>query len=86
MLKTLNNLTEYSDNCSEILESLWQYHKDEPALTDAGTLDDFPGKSTLFQSKQKITGSTGNYGTKAVQIMVPSRYLCRFWRELLKCH
>ena len=33
-------------------------HRDEPALTDAGTLDNFPGNSTSFKYKQKVTGST----------------------------
>ena len=32
--------------------------------------------------KPKITGSTGDGGTKAVQIMVPLKYLSYFWRTL----
>ena len=45
-----------------------------------GALDDFPGTSLKF--KQKITGSTENDGTKAVQIMVPLKYSSNFWRTL----
>ena len=33
------NLIEYSDNCSKTSGSLWQYYRDEPALTDAGAPD-----------------------------------------------
>ena len=33
--------------------SLWQYYRNEPALTDAGTLDNFPGNSASFKFKQK---------------------------------
>ena len=32
------NLKECSDNCSKTSESLWQYYRDEPALTNAGTI------------------------------------------------
>ena len=36
------------------------------------------GNSAPLKLKQTITGSTGNYGTKAVQIMVPLKYLSNF--------
>ena len=39
------NLIESSDNYSKTSESLWQYHRDELALTHAGALDNFPGNS-----------------------------------------
>ena len=32
--------------------------------------------------KQKITGETGDDGTKNVPIMVPLKYLSNFWRTL----
>ena len=35
------NLVEYSDNYSKTSESLWQYYKDEPALTDVGAVKNF---------------------------------------------
>ena len=35
-----------------------------------------------FKFKQKITGETGNGGTKNVDIMVPLKYLSNFWRTL----
>ena len=31
---------------------------------------------------KKITGQTGNNGTKGVQIMAPLKYLSNFWRIL----
>ena len=37
-----------------------------------------------FNLKAKITGQTGNNGTKNVGIMVPLKYL-RIFGELLKC-
>ena len=76
------NLIEYSNNCSKISGSLWQYYRDEPALTDAGAPDNSSGNSVLFKYKQKITGSTGNNGTKNVEIMFPLKYLSNVWRTL----
>ena len=51
-------------------------------MPNAGALDNFPDNSALFKFKQKITGSTGDDGTKAVQIMIPLKYLSNFWRTL----
>ena len=65
------NLIEYSKNFSKASGSLWQYCRDEPALTDAGAIANFPGNSASFKYKQKITGTTGDDGTKNVEIMVP---------------
>ena len=45
------NLTEYIDNYSKTSEGLWKYYRDEPALTNTGTLDNFPGNSVLFKFK-----------------------------------
>ena len=76
---SIHNLVEYSDNYSKISRSLWQYYRYEPALTDDGAIDDFPGNSTSFRFKQKITGQTDNDNTKDVEIMVPLKYLNNFW-------
>ena len=51
-------------------------------MTVAGDLDNFSGNSVSFKSKQKITGSTGDDGTKAVQIMLPLMYLSNFGGDL----
>ena len=51
-------------------------------MADNSALANFPGNSASFKYKQKITCSTGDDGTKAVQIMVPLKYLSNFWRTL----
>ena len=45
------NLIEYSNNYSKISVSLWKYYRDEPALNDADSLDNFPGNSASFKFK-----------------------------------
>ena len=67
------NLTEYSDNYSKTSGSLWQYYRDEP--------NDNLADSESFKSKTKITGKTLAAGNeKGVEIMVPLKYLRKFWR------
>ena len=71
------NLIEYSNNYSKTLGSLWQYYRDEPALTADGVIKNFRvsnNNSALFEIKQKITGVTIAGGTKDVEIMVPLKY------------
>ena len=68
------NLIENSDNYFKTSGSSWQYYRDESALADAGALDNFPGNKASFKFKQKITGKTGNNGTKNVKLMVPLKY------------
>ena len=76
------NLTEHSDKYSKTLESWWHYHRDEPALNDAGTLDNFPSNSASFKFKQKITGSASDDSTKNVEMMAPLTCLSNFWKSL----
>ena len=35
-----------------------------------------------FKVKEKVTGQTGNNGTKNVETMVPFKYLSNFWKNL----
>ena len=85
------NLIEYSNNYSKIPGILWQYCRDEPAVNDDGGFVNFVANNTTssFKIKEKITGQTGDYGTKSVEIMVPLNYLINFWRTfemlLIKC-
>ena len=79
------NLIEYSDNYAKTTGSLWQYCNDIPAR-DAND-DDIvifgDGNTTdSYKFKLKITGRTGNGGTRDVEIMVPLKYLSNFWRTL----
>ena len=78
------NLIEYSDNYAKTTESLWQYCKDIPALNANDEIIIF-AKGNLtdsFNFKVKITGRTGNGGTKDIEIIVPLKYLSNFWRTL----
>ena len=75
------NLTEYSDNYSKTSGSLWQYCKDIPAVNNKAIVDFTDNNLTdSFNFKVKMTGQTGNNGTKNVEIMVPIKYLSNFWR------
>ena len=78
------NLIECSDNYSKTTGSLWQYCKDIPARNVNNEIIVFDANNTTdsFKFKAKITGQTGNDGTKDVQTMVPLKYLSNFWRTL----
>ena len=80
------NLIEYSDNYAKTTGSLWQYCKDIPAqnanANDVITEFTEGNLTDSFNFKLKITGRTGNGGTKDVEIMVPLKYLSNFWRTL----
>ena len=77
------NLIAYSDNYTKTSGSLWQYCLDKPALNNNAIVDFEDGNlSDSFNFKAKITGQTGNGGTKDVEIMVPLKYLSNFCRTL----
>ena len=79
------NLIEYSDTYSKISGGLWQYYRVEPTLDHNNNIIDFPvdsNNSALFKFKEKITGPTGNNGTKDVETMVLLKYVNNFWRIL----
>ena len=71
---SMYNLVEYSDNYSKTSEILWKYCRDKSALDDNGAIVNFNGANAitdLFKIKVKITGQTGDNGTKNVKIRVP---------------
>ena len=78
------NLIEYSDNYAKTTGSLWQYGKNIPARNNNNEIVVFTGNNLTdsFTFKAKITGQTGDDGTKDVEIMVPLKYLSNFWRTL----
>ena len=78
------NLIEYSDNYKKTTGNLWQYCKDIPARNNNNEITEFTAGNPTdsFNFKVKITGRTGNNGTKDVEIMVPLKYLSNFWRTL----
>ena len=65
------NLIEYSDNYTKTTGSLWQYCKDIPARNNANNAIIIFSEVNItdsFKFKAKITGQTGNDGTKDVEI------------------
>ena len=74
------NVIEYSDNYSKTSGSLWQDCKDIPAVHNNNAIVNFAANNltNLFNYKAKMTGQTGNNGTKDVEIMVPLKYLSNF--------
>ena len=54
--------------------------------TSDGGIIDFTANNNnnnvSFKIKQKITGKTGNDGTRHVERMIPLKYLNNFWRTL----
>ena len=78
------NLIEYSDNYAKTTGSLWKYCKDIPARDNNNEITEFTADNTTdsLNFKAKITGQTGNDGTKDVEIIVPLNYLSNFWRTL----
>ena len=77
------NLIEYGDNYSKTSGSLWQYHKDIPAVNNDGNIVDGNNETDSFKFKTKITGQTDNNGRiDNLEIMVRLKYLSNFWRTL----
>ena len=77
------NFIEYSDNYVRTSGSLRQYCLDKPALNNNAIVDFKDNNlSNSLNFKAKVTGQTGNDGTKDVEIMVPLKYLSNFWRTL----
>ena len=78
------NLIEYSGNYSKTSGSLWQYCKDIPAVDNNNAISNFTENNLTdsFNFIVKITGQTGDDGTKNVEIMVSLKYLNHFWRTL----
>ena len=66
------NLIEYSDNYAKTTGSLWQYCKNIPARNNNNEITEFTVGNTTdsFNFKAKITGQTGDDGTKDVEVMV----------------
>ena len=78
------DLTEYSDNYSKTSASLWQYRKGIPAVDNNNAIVNFAENNLTdsFNFKVKMTGQTGDDGTKNFEIMVPLKYLSNFCRTL----
>ena len=84
IVMSMNNLIEYIDNYSKTSGGLWQYYKDITAVDNHNTIANFAENNLTdsFNFKGKMTGQTGDDGTKSVEIKVPVKYLSNFWRTL----
>ena len=72
---SLDNLIEYNNNHAKTSEDLWQYHENDPNANMA--------HSETFKLKARITGKTPVAGnTKDIKIVMPLKYLNKFWRIL----
>ena len=78
------NVIEYSDNYAKTSGGLWKYCLDIPPLDNNNAITFFTEANLTdsFNFKAKITGQTGDNGTKHVEILVPLKYLSNFWRTL----
>ena len=81
------DLIEYSNNYSKTSGISFQFCRDEPATNINNNNIEFVGLSGAnltdsFNLKVKLTGQSGDNGTKNVEIMVPLKYLSNFWRTL----
>ena len=72
------HLIKCSKNYRKTTGSLWNYYRDEP-------------NNPTFKYKSSIVGKIPNNdndvnNTKDVEIVVPLKYLCNFWRTLDICY
>ena len=79
------NLTEYSDNYSYTSGSLWQFKRDEVPANNAhltiNSSQSFKYKAALFGKTADAVNDT-NSSVKEAKIVVPLKYLSKFWRSL----
>ena len=68
-----------------IQKNLEFYSNFLPAVNDDGAITNFTSANATtnsFNLKVKLTGQTGNYSTKYVEIIIPLKYFSNFWRGL----
>ena len=81
-------MIEYSKNYRKTTGSLWNYYRDEPNNPPINNYNADPiTNSASFKYKISTTGKTPNNNnndnnTKDVEIVVPLKYLSKFWRIL----
>ena len=78
------NLTEYSDNYQDSSATLYQYKRDEPP--EANDINDLKtDTSSSFKYKVSLLVNPvldGNIAKRSVKVVVPLRYLNKFFRSL----
>ena len=80
-------LTKYSDNYSDIPESLWQFKRDQPPNADLGVNSSGVFNAQLFKYKAALLEKVSGYVNpksfvKKAEIAVPWKYLSNLWRSL----
>ena len=80
------NLIKYSNNYSDTSGSLWQFKRDDVSANNA---DLTINNSQSFKYMAALVGKTVNAGNnitnssvKNTKIVVPLKYLSKFWRSL----
>ena len=79
------SLIGYSDNYSKTSEILWEYCRYVLAVDAHGVIVNFNADNATtdsFKTKEKITGQTGDYGRKDVEIMIPLKHLSNLENSL----
>ena len=79
------NLTEYSDNSSDMSGSLWQFKRDEVPANNANfsinKYKSFKYTAVLLAKTANAVNNTDS-SVKDAKIVVPWKYLSNFWRSL----
>ena len=77
------NLLEYSKNYSKTTGFFWNYHRDEPNSGANNNISYSIKDSESFNYQTSITEILeGNNTEKEAEIVVPLKYLSKFWRKL----
>ena len=81
-------MVEYSDNYADSSGNLWQFKRDEQNMTDAGNLKNVTtNDSSFLKYKSSLLGESAADGDnkkfKDVKIVVPLKYLSKFFRSKL---
>ena len=72
------NLLEYADNYQDSTGSLYQFKKDEPPDDNANVAND----TTSLVYKSKLISGTDDNNDNNVNLVVPLKYVCSFFRSL----
>ena len=59
VVMSMHNVIEYSDNYSKT-ENSWQYYRDEPALTNAGAIGNFPNNNNYNNNNNNSNNNNTN--------------------------
>ena len=75
----MHNLLEYSDNYQNLTGSLYQFKRDEPPGNNANVGND---TTSLVYKSKRIKGTNNNNNVNNVKLIVPLKYVSKFFRSL----